>query len=64
VIALQHRLVAALTATPGQSFTAEALAARTEGCPELAYKLLEHLAANGTVKKTARTPWFNSEFSA
>jgi glucose-6-phosphate isomerase len=64
VIALQHRLVAALTTTPGQSFTAEALAARSEGCPELTYKILEHLAANGTIKKTARTPWFNSEFSA
>ncbi len=63
VIALQHRLVAALAAAPGQAFTAEALAARAEGSPELAYKLLEHLAANGTIKKTARTPWFTSEFS-
>jgi glucose-6-phosphate isomerase len=63
VIALQHRLVAALAAAPGQAFAAEALAARAEGSPELAYKLLEHLAANGTIKKTARTPWFTSEFS-
>jgi glucose-6-phosphate isomerase len=63
VIALQHRLVAALAAAPGQAFTAEALAARADGSPELAYKLLEHLAANGAVKKTARTPWFASEFS-
>jgi glucose-6-phosphate isomerase len=64
VIALQHRLVTALAAAPGQAFTAEALAARADGSPELAYKLLEHLAANGAVKKTARTPWFASEFSA
>jgi glucose-6-phosphate isomerase len=64
VIALQHRLVTALAAAPGQAFTAEALATRVEGSPELAYKLLEHLAANGAVKKTARTPWFASEFSA
>ena len=64
VIALQHRLVTALAAAPGQAFTAEALAARADGSPELAYKLLEHLAANGAVKKTTRTPWFASEFSA
>jgi glucose-6-phosphate isomerase len=64
VIALQHRLVTALAAAPGQAFTAEALATRVEGSPELAYKLLEHLAANGAVKKTTRTPWFASEFSA
>ena len=64
VIALQHRLVAALAAAPGERFTAEALAVRVEGSAELTYKLLEHLAANGAVRKFARDPWFTSEFSA
>lgn len=64
VIALQGKLVAALQAAPGQAFTAESAAAATDGDPELAYKILEHLAANGALKKQARTPWFASTYSA
>lgn len=64
VISLQGKLVAALVAAPGQAFTAEAAAAATGGSPELAYKILEHLAANGALKKQAQTPWFASTYSA
>jgi glucose-6-phosphate isomerase len=56
-VALTLKLTGALRAAPGQSFTAEALARQTAGDPELAFKILEHLSANGTVKKTPRTPW-------
>lgn len=63
VIALQGKLLAALQAAPGQAFTAEAAAATTGGDPELAYKILDHLAANGVIKKHPATPWFASTFS-
>ena len=68
VIALKLKLAAALKAAPGQPFTAEQLAAAA-GAPEkieLAYKILEHLAANkfSGVKKRAKTPWFNSTYRA
>jgi glucose-6-phosphate isomerase len=56
-IALTLKLTAALRAAPGQGFTAEALARQTGGDPELAFKILEHLAANGSLKKTPQTPW-------
>jgi glucose-6-phosphate isomerase len=62
VIALKLKLTAALKAAPGQAFTAEALAAKVGGDPELAFKILEHLAANGAVKKTAKTPVFASTY--
>jgi len=64
VIALKLKLAAALAANPGKSFTAETLASAA-GAPEqaeLAYKILEHLAANGTVRKSARSPWFESVY--
>jgi glucose-6-phosphate isomerase len=64
VIALQLKLTAALRQAAGQSLTAEALAQQTGGDPELAFKILEHLAANELVKKTARTPWFESTYQA
>ena len=64
VIALQQKLVATLQAAPGQYYTAEAAANSIGGSPELAYKILDHLAANGAVKKQAQTPWFTSTFSA
>jgi glucose-6-phosphate isomerase len=68
VIALKQGLTAALKAAPGKSFTAEQLAAEI-GAPEkteLAFKILEHLAANkgSGVKKRSRTPWFNSTYRA
>ena len=60
VIALKLKLVAALQAAPGQPFTADARAAAA-GAPEkaeLAFKILEHLAANKStgVKKRAKSP--------
>jgi glucose-6-phosphate isomerase len=64
VIALKLKLSAALQAAKGEAFTAEALAQKAGGDPELAFKILEHLAANGGVKKTAKTPWFESTYSA
>jgi glucose-6-phosphate isomerase len=64
VIALQVKLVAALKAAPGSAFTAEALAAQVGGDAELAFKILEHLSANGAAKKNAKTPWFDSTYGA
>ncbi|TAG33586.1 MAG: glucose-6-phosphate isomerase, partial [Verrucomicrobia bacterium] len=64
VITLQQKLVAVLHAAPGQAFTAEAAAVAVGGSPELAYKILDHLAANGALKKQVGLPWFTSTFSA
>jgi len=63
VIALQQRLVAALRASPGRAFTAEALAAQAGGEPETANKILEHHAANGAIRKAPKTPWFESTYA-
>jgi glucose-6-phosphate isomerase len=63
VIALQLSLVAALRAAPGRAFTAEALAGQVGGDPELAFKVLEHLAANGSVRHNPGRPWFESTYS-
>ena len=63
VIALQQRLVAALKAAPGKAFTAEAIASEAEGDPETAYKILEHLSANGAVRKAPKEPWFKSTYA-
>ena len=68
VITLKLKLLAALQATPDRTFTAEKLAAEA-GAPEqaeLAFKILEHLAANrgSGVKKRARTPLFESTYRA
>jgi len=62
VIALKLKLSAALKAAPGRGFTAEALAAQVGGDPELAFKILEHLSANGSVNKAPRTPWHESVY--
>ena len=64
VITLKNKLQAELAAHPGTPFTAEALARRVDGDPELAFKILEHLAANGSLQRTAAEPWFESTFSA
>jgi glucose-6-phosphate isomerase len=64
VMALKGKLTAGLQGAPGQAFTAEQAAAQAGGDPELAYKILEHLAANGVVKKTAAQPWHASTYSA
>jgi glucose-6-phosphate isomerase len=66
VIALKLRIVEALKAAPGKPFTAEQLAGAIGAAEktELAYKILEHLAANKStgVKKRARQPWFASTY--
>ena len=62
VIALQLRLVAALKADPGKEFTAESLAGKAGGDAELAFKILEHLSANGSVRHNPRKPWFESTY--
>ena len=64
VIALQGKLLAALKAAPGRALTADALAREVGGDPETAFKILDHLAANGAVRKTALTPWFDSTYAA
>jgi glucose-6-phosphate isomerase len=68
VIALQQRIVAALRAAQGKSFTAEALAGEigASAATEQVYFILEHLAANPGrgVAKTARRPWHESIFSS
>jgi len=61
VIELRRKLGATLSSQPQ---TAEALAKAAGGDPELAFKILEHLAANGIVKKEARSPWFDSTYRA
>jgi len=61
VIDLLGKLKAALANGSG---TAEQLAQNADGCPELSFKILEHLAANGSVRKDAREPWFESVYSA
>ncbi len=66
VIALKLQITEKLRASANQTFTAEALATAL-GSPEkteLVFKVLEHLAANGIVKKSAKTPWFDSIYSA
>jgi glucose-6-phosphate isomerase len=67
VLVLHRALVAALRASAGTPFTAEALAAQA-GQPEqaeLAFKVLEHLAANpgAGVEKTAQTRWWESTYT-
>ena len=64
VIDLKLKLTSALKAAPGQAFTAEALAHHVGGDPELALKILEHLAANGAVKREARAPVYASTYQA
>jgi glucose-6-phosphate isomerase len=66
VIALKKKIMSALTAEAGTSFTAEKLAAAI-GAPEqteLIFKVLEHLAANKAsgVKKRSRKPWFEAQY--
>lgn len=64
VIALKKKLLGALVAAPGETFTAEKLAAQVGESDkvELTFKILEHLAANkgSGVKKRAKTPAFES----
>ena len=66
VITLKRQLMAALAAAPGQAFNAEELATRA-GSPdkaELAFKILERLAANKAtgVRRRLRTPAVDSTY--
>jgi glucose-6-phosphate isomerase len=63
VLELQRNLVAVLVSAPGSPFTAEALASKVGGSSELAHKILEHMAANGVVRKTPKTPWYESTYA-
>ncbi|MFH1497762.1 MAG: glucose-6-phosphate isomerase [Verrucomicrobiota bacterium] len=62
VIELKLKLSAALQS--GAPRTAEALAAEVGGDPELAFKILEHLAANGGAAKTAGATPFEATYAA
>ncbi|MEY4940911.1 MAG: hypothetical protein RIQ93_2646, partial [Verrucomicrobiota bacterium] len=68
VIALKQKLLAALRAAPDQTFTAPKLAeaAGVADQAELAFKILDRLAANrgSGVKKRARKPLFDSTYRA
>lgn len=66
VIALRARVLEALRGAGGREFTAETLAAflHQPDKTEHVYKILEHLAANGAVRKHARKPWFESTYTA
>lgn len=64
VIELQRKLLTALRAASGTNSTVEALAQQVGGDPELSFKVLEHLAANGTIKKQSRSPWHQSVYGA
>ncbi len=67
VIALKRKLVEALHSAPGTALTAESLAAQA-GQPdqtELAFKVLDHLAANpatGVIKRL-ESPWWESTYA-
>jgi glucose-6-phosphate isomerase len=67
VIALKLRLAEALRLAPGAAFTAESLVAQL-GIPEkaeLAFKVLDHLAANPEAKvaKSPKSPWWESTYA-
>ncbi len=64
VIALKQKLMAALQAPEAKPATAEQLAAQVNGDPELAFKILEHLAANKVIKKKAHANIFKSTYRA
>lgn len=62
VIALKLKLAAALQADAAAR-TAEALATEVGGDPELTFKILEHLAANHRISKTAGQTPFTATYS-
>jgi len=64
VIALQRKILEVLRANQGTAFTPETLASNAQGDTELTFKILEHLSANGVIKKDARNPWYQSVYSA
>jgi glucose-6-phosphate isomerase len=66
VIALKLQITEKLKASAGQSFTAESLstALAAPEKTELVFKVLEHLAANGSVQKKPAAAWFDATYSA
>ena len=64
VITLKQKITAALAGSAGTAFTAESLAAQIDGNPELTFKILEHLAANGIVRKNTQPKWFESTYAS
>lgn len=66
IIALKLKIAATLKATPGKPYTAESLATALGAVDqaELVFKILEHLAANGGAKKTAKTLWYESTYTS
>ncbi|MDR1011379.1 MAG: glucose-6-phosphate isomerase [Opitutaceae bacterium] len=62
VIALKQKLMAALQLPGARPATAEELATQVQGDPELAFKILEHLAANKAIKKKSAASIFNSKY--
>jgi glucose-6-phosphate isomerase len=66
VIALKLKISQALKTAPAKTFTAETLATQIGAAEqtELVFKILEHLAANGGARKTAKSPWFQSTYAS
>jgi glucose-6-phosphate isomerase len=66
VIALKLKLTEALKNSSGAGFTAEAIAAKIGAAEstELVFKILEHLAANGSVRRTAKSLWFETTYQS
>jgi glucose-6-phosphate isomerase len=66
VIALKLKLIEALKAAPGEAMTVEQLAERADAADktELAFKILEHLAANkgSGVRRRLKKPVFESTY--
>ena len=66
VIALKLKIAAALKADPKLNATAEELAGKIGAAEqtELVFKILEHLAANGGVKRSAKGNWYEATYQA
>lgn len=64
VIALKQKISSALKADPQAAYTAETLAQKIGAAEqtELVFKIVEHLAANGTVARQPKTPWFETTY--
>jgi len=64
VLAIQSSLLNHLSSNPNQSFTAAKLAeAAKQSDTETVFKLLEHLAANNRIKRTAGQNWSAHQYS-
>jgi glucose-6-phosphate isomerase len=63
---LKQKISAALKADASTAFTAESLATKIGAADqtELVFKVLEHLAANGGARKTAKKVWHESTYQS